>query len=181
MTVTLSGFTQEPCCRGSFRQKNQSYSQLPYGVSCCKDKCPMTVAVSKVFQNKYTLCGLKDDKCWGHKGCYSQILFPTFLTLSYSFKFEHAGSDKTKIILQFVLQFQLSQYSTAQTACQNSPKPRLPSPQRCCSKCQCSCPFVHDKGYDTCKKQFPNFNNNFYPNLILSISLIKTQAEKMSA
>ena len=67
-TVTLSGFTWEPCCRGSFRQENQSCSQLPCWVSCCKDKRLMTVAALESFSEQVRATWTKRWQALGTQG-----------------------------------------------------------------------------------------------------------------
>lgn len=49
----------------------------------------------KAFQGK--LQGLNNDKCWGHKRCCSQILFPTFLALSYGLNLNTQAVRRPKL------------------------------------------------------------------------------------
>lgn len=68
-------FIRELCCRGSFGEGNQSCLQLPGCVSCCKDKCLITVAGLESFPNPAQLCWLQGDKCWDTRDTIPSSLF----------------------------------------------------------------------------------------------------------
>lgn len=68
-------FIRELCCRGSFWEGNQSCLQLPHCVSCCKDKCLITVAGLESFPNPAQLCWLQGNKCWDTRDTIPSSLF----------------------------------------------------------------------------------------------------------
>lgn len=142
VTITLSGFTWDPWCRGSFRLKSPSCSSCPV-VFHGADKCPVTVAVLESFSGQ----AARTER-WQVLGT-QEMLFPdlvsNLLGLVLWFKFEHTGCEDTRIILQFVAHFQLPQHKWfVRTVL---PKPVL----HFCSKLQCSCHFALDQG-DTHRK-----------------------------
>lgn len=103
VTVTLSGFTWDPCCRGSFRMKNPSFGSFP-AVFHCADKCPVTVAVLESFSGQ----AVRPEQ-WQVLGT-QEMLFPDLVSNLLGpvlwFKFEHTGCEETKIILQLTFSFQ---------------------------------------------------------------------------
>lgn len=129
VTVTLSGFTWDPWGRGSFRLKNPSCGSCPV-VFHGADKCPVTQLLSwKGFQDK--LLRLNDDKCWGHKRCYSQILFPTFLALSYGLNLNTQAVRRPKLFSSLCLTFSFQGWAQHKWFVRTV----LPKPvHHCCSK-----------------------------------------------
>lgn len=119
--------------------------------SICRQVSSDTVAVLERFSGQ----AVKTE--WWQVLGTQEMLYPDLVSSLLGsvlwFKFEHTGCEETKIILQFVVHFQLPQHKWFVRTV-------LPKPVHyCCSKLQCSWHFALDQG-DT--KKFPNFNHNIY-------------------